>query len=215
MNPVQRLYRADTRRKTRFHDQKGNRLSARALLYTPRVFVEAVLRSTLDFRPAQPWISYRAAKAIARHLRPDSRVLEFGAGMSTVWFARRAGSVLSLEADPAWFARVETLLRKHGLDNVDLRQRTPATISDLHDVPDGTFDVVLVDGPSRAACVSAALPKLKPGGILYLDNTDDPAEGSAEAAVLAAVRQRGGESRYFTDYVPGQMTAVQGLLASL
>jgi precorrin-6B methylase 2 len=215
MNLVQRLYRADDRRKTRFHDQKGNRLSATGLLYTPRVFVEAVLRSMLGYRPVQPWISYRAASAIARELDRTSRVLEFGAGMSTRWFAMRSGSVLSLEADPRWLERVQVALSSKGLDNVELRLRTPDNIADLTGIADQSFDFVLVDGVSRHECVVAALPKLKPGGRLYLDNTDDPAERSAEAAVLAAVRERGGDARYFTDYVPGQMTAVQGLLARL
>lgn len=215
MNPLQRLYRADNRRKTRFHDQKGNRLSAAGLLYTPRVFVEAVMRSVFGYRPVQPWISYRAAVTIARDLDMASRVLEFGAGMSTPWFAARTGSVLSLEADPTWLARVKALLQKRGLDNVELRLRTPDNIADLDGIPDGSFDFVLVDGPSRDTCVTAALPKLKRGGRLYLDNTDDPAWRSAETTLLAAVRERGGEARYFNDYEPGQMTAVQGLLVRL
>ncbi len=215
MNPLQRLYRADDRRKTRFHDQKGNRLSAGGLLYTPRVFVEAVMRFAFGYRPVQPWISYRAAARIGRELDSTSRILEFGAGLSTPWFAARSGAVLSLEADPIWLERVTAMVQKRGLDNVDLRLRTAENIDDLGGVPDGSFDFVLVDGPSRSACVAAALPKLKRGGRIYLDNTDDPAWQSAEAILLAAVRERGGDAQYFTDYEPGQMVGVQGLLARL
>jgi predicted O-methyltransferase YrrM len=215
MNLIERLYRADDRRKTRFHDQKGNLLSPTALLYTPRVFVEAVMRSRLGYRPVQPWISYRAASAIARELDRNSRVLEFGSGMSTPWFALRSGSVLSLETDSQWLERVRAALAKRGLDNVDLRLRTPENVDDLTGIADESFDFALVDGVSRHECVVAAIPKVKRGGRLYLDNTDDPSERSTEAVLLDAVRERGGEVRYFTDYVPGQMTAVQGLLARL
>jgi len=215
VNLLDRLYRADKHRKTRFHDQKGNRLDAVGLLYTPRVFLEAVLRSVMDYRTTQPWISYRAAELIARMLNKQSRVIEFGSGMSTLWFAERSGSVVSIESDPFWLNKVEALLQQRGITNVDLRLRAPEEIADVDGIPDSTFDFVLVDGPSREACVVAALPKLRGGGSLYLDNTDDPATAPAEAELLGAVQQRGGEARYFTDYVPGQMTPVQGLLARL
>ncbi len=215
MNPVQRLYRADDRRKTRLHDQRGNRIDAAGLLYAPRVFVEAVLRSIIEYRPVQPWLSYRAAAEIARLLDKSSRVLEFGAGMSTPWFAARCGLVVSLESDPAWFKRVRNMLQRRGLDNAQVLLRSVEDYPNLGDFDTASFDFVLVDGPRRSACVSAALPKLKQGGYLYLDNTDDPSDPGAEEILLAAVSERHGQARYFTDFEPGQMAGVQGLLAHL
>ncbi|MBI5865098.1 MAG: hypothetical protein HZB38_11445 [Planctomycetes bacterium] len=38
--------------------------------------------------------------------------------------------------------------------------------------PDATFDVILVDGRARPACIQHAIPKLKPSGWLVLDNAD-------------------------------------------
>ena len=38
--------------------------------------------------------------------------------------------------------------------------------------PDYFFDLVLVDGRSRLACLRAAINKVKLGGILMLDNSD-------------------------------------------
>jgi hypothetical protein len=38
--------------------------------------------------------------------------------------------------------------------------------------PDYSFDLVLVDGRSRPACLRAAINKVKPDGILMLDNSD-------------------------------------------
>lgn len=215
MNPVQRLYRADDRRKTRFHDQKGNRLDAAGLLYTPRVFLETVLRAVFGYRPVQPWISYRAASTIASLLRHDSRVLEFGSGMSTVWFAERVASVVSIESDPVWFDRIQAVLAKRSLSNVDLRLRSLDDYANLDGMLDRSIDFVLVDGPLRLASVVAAVPKLRDGGSIYLDNTDDPAEHGAEQFLARAVAERGGHTRYFIDYVPGKITATEGLLARL
>jgi hypothetical protein len=39
--------------------------------------------------------------------------------------------------------------------------------------PDHMFDLVLVDGRARAACIRHALPKIRTGGYLMLDNSND------------------------------------------
>jgi hypothetical protein len=38
--------------------------------------------------------------------------------------------------------------------------------------PDSSFDIISVDGRSRNACIRAALKKLRPGGMLILDNSE-------------------------------------------
>lgn len=40
--------------------------------------------------------------------------------------------------------------------------------------PDATFDLVIVDGRARVNCAIRALPKVKPGGMLLLDDSDRP-----------------------------------------
>lgn len=46
-------------------------------------------------------------------------------------------------------------------------------ISTIDSHPDQTFDLVLVDGRARPACMEHALPKVKKGGYLVLDNSND------------------------------------------
>lgn len=38
--------------------------------------------------------------------------------------------------------------------------------------PDAFFDVVLVDGRARPSCFRQAIPKIKPGGLVVVDNTE-------------------------------------------
>jgi predicted O-methyltransferase YrrM len=40
--------------------------------------------------------------------------------------------------------------------------------------PDGYFDCVVVDGRSRPSCLAHALPKIRKGGIVVLDNSERP-----------------------------------------
>lgn len=55
-----------------------------------------------------------------------------------------------------------------GIKNVNFKNYASAI--DVY--PDEYFDVVMVDGRSRPACLKHAAPKLKKGGLLVLDNAD-------------------------------------------
>jgi len=47
-----------------------------------------------------------------------------------------------------------------------------AYASQIDSFPDGYFDLVLVDGRARPACIMHGAPKVRPGGMLVLDNAD-------------------------------------------
>jgi predicted O-methyltransferase YrrM len=158
---------------------------------------------------------------VAAILDHDARVVEFGSGMSTLWLARRAGFVLSVEDDAGWHDAVQAKLSRHRLGNVRLELRGERDYADLSGFPDRYFDFALVDGSARHDCVVAALAKLKPGGWLYLDNTDKDMTRPggdlrrAEAALLDAVDASGGDVRTFVDFAPGNFFVEQGMLARL
>src|ERR1700692_3986272 len=101
MNSVVRLFRGE-RRKTRLHDERGNLIDLRGVVYAPRALVGTIARKLFDFRPVRPWISYRAVEFLDQKITPDWRVIEFGSGMSPLWFARRCGFLHSIENDPRW-----------------------------------------------------------------------------------------------------------------
>lgn len=49
-----------------------------------------------------PWITYPALRLLERVVRPHFRVFEYGAGHSSLWWARRVREIVSVEHDPAW-----------------------------------------------------------------------------------------------------------------
>jgi predicted O-methyltransferase YrrM len=63
---------------------------------------------------SRPWITFAAARAVEEILRPDMRIFEFGSGGSTLFFAQRVASGVSVEHDPGWAARVQNALRAGG-----------------------------------------------------------------------------------------------------
>jgi SAM-dependent methyltransferase len=142
--------------------------------------------------PDHPWLAPDAIVWLEQHLCPDMRGFEWGSGRSTLWFAKRLAALTSIESDAAWFQEVTRRVRESGLTNVDLRHiplehpdaqtyafdysPLPANPAAILGFPDASLDFVVVDGWYRPVCARAALPKLKPGGILLIDNTnwDDP-----------------------------------------
>ncbi len=148
--------------------------------------------------PERPWIVPASIGWLRRRIRSDWSVLELGSGRSTVWFARRSGSVLSLEDNEYWYPRTRERLEELRMDNVDLRlRRVEEFPKEIAALPDDAFDLVVVDfleAPTltRVDALKPAMKKVRPGGYLLLDDSDRP--GYAEAYELLA----GWKERRFT-----------------
>ncbi len=131
-----------------------------------------------------PWLTVGAILALEQNvLQPDMRVMEFGSGGSTVFFARRVAHVFSLETNPDWAPQTRAGLKAAGVaEKVRLvcepLVRHAALVAAE---PDNSFDLVLVDHADptlraqripvdRLPLAEAALPKLRKQGWLVVDN---------------------------------------------
>ena len=121
-----------------------------------------------------PWFTPDAIAHLLPRLSRQTRVLEFGAGASTLWFAARCGRVESIEHQEEWARGVAESIRAAGLEEKAAVCHVPSEryAEEAGAFADESFDVVVVDGIRRADCVSAALPKLRPGGWLVIDNVN-------------------------------------------
>jgi len=138
--------------------------------------------------PDHPWLAPRAIAWLEQNLRPDMRGFEWGSGRSTLWFGRRLNTLVSVESNAGWFETVRQQVKNAGLDHVQVLHLElehpeaatyandytvlPAYVRAIDAVPDESLDFVVVDGWYRPVCALAALPKLKPAGLLLIDNTD-------------------------------------------
>lgn len=138
--------------------------------------------------PRRPWIAPAAIRLLRRTLTPSTRMIEWGSGRSTTWFAQRVGFLLSIESSAEWHARVSGWLAGGTRAEVDYRFE-PITAADraqepgppgrssryvlaVDDFADSSFDVALVDGELREACIEVLARKLKADGLLVLDNSN-------------------------------------------
>lgn len=155
-----------------------------------------------------PWWNLRATEQVAEFLasRPGARVFEWGSGASTLWLARRVAHVTSVEHDPLWALEIGEMLP----DNADLAVVQPFRVqgggpiagssrrgfsgldfSDYVLAIDETplqFDVIVVDGRAREACLVKAMSRLAPGGLIVLDNVERARYRKALAAVKGRIR---------------------------
>jgi hypothetical protein len=215
---IAKLTRGNRTNVHRLQDEKGNFIGiGRLARHLPKAALSTALRVVLRRRPVLPWISYDAIRAIEEFLQPSHDVLEFGSGMSTLWFARRARRVVSIESSEQWFRKVGDLLERYGCTNTE-RHLSDAR-SYAHQALSGRkFDVVLIDGDRRAECADRLSDLVRPGALIYLDNSDkdwnEPGGElrRAEQSVLAFAQRCDASIEYFTDFSPAQLFVQQGML---
>ncbi|MEO7262469.1 MAG: class I SAM-dependent methyltransferase [Jatrophihabitantaceae bacterium] len=139
-----------------------------------------------------PWWTYRAVDVVeawlSAHPKPV-RVFEYGSGASTLWLAKRADEVHSVEHHREFGEHLKASLAP--LANVDFRIVEPVRsdapvigsrkegaagldfagyVASIDDVP-GEFSLIVIDGRAREACLQRAQHRLSPGGVIVFDNT--------------------------------------------
>ena len=127
----------------------------------------------------EPWWNRRAIRYLSDRATPGSRVFEWGAGGSTIWLHERDLTVTSIENKRKWAQRV-----LERCPNADVRHIPGTTTGgkgfwdDYVDAIDRFenefFDIVIIDGMCREECAARAVPKVKPGGMIVVDDTDQP-----------------------------------------
>ncbi|MCW2541487.1 MAG: putative methyltransferase [Frankiales bacterium] len=138
-----------------------------------------------------PWWTYKAIDKVEDWLaaRPHPiRVFEYGSGVSTLWLAKRADEVHSVEHHVGFAESMQSSLEAAGVDllviaaTTSTDPRVPSAKpgyadSDFRDyvaaidgVP-GEFDLIAIDGRARQQCLEAAVPRLKRDGLIVFDNS--------------------------------------------
>lgn len=121
----------------------------------------------MDGEPV-PWMTYPALRYLDQLSFVGCDVLEWGSGNSTLYWSRRARTVMTVEHSPEWFASIEA--------QVDVDRVTCILATTAHDYVGAPgkrmFDVVVIDGIYRELCVEAAPGVLRDGGLLIVDDSD-------------------------------------------
>lgn len=200
-----------------FKTHTGSRAPYRSYLKFVYVLYLAVKRKYLNQYPEMPWIPFSAISKLNSLIKSDWKVLEIGAGMSTLWLSNRAEKVISIEADLDWYNNLATIISNKKIRNIDLQYKWVAEeMADFSNFPDNYFDLIYIDGGPREWCCNSAKAKIKNGGYIYLDNSDNQSLSENGADVLRAfVNNDQNKIDLFIDFVPGNIMVNEGLLVCM
>ena len=142
-----------------------------------------------------PYLTPSSIYRLDELLKPSFVVMEFGAGGSTLFFAKRCMKVISVESSQNWIHSLTNEAKTLNLGNVQFYNYTKKELlfEFLKTIENNSLDVLLIDtddygytdldcdnisaqteSRSRDILTELALPKLKQSGIYILDNYDRP-----------------------------------------
>ena len=150
------------------------------------------------------WLTQFAMEYLQQTVQSTHVIFEFGGGGSTLYFCKHAQAVHTVEDHPDWFKTLSETINQKGYTNWSghfvpsepyngMHSRNPGNpdhfmsgasgmeqlsfekyATTINQYPDQFFDWVLVDGRARPSCMKQAIPHIKSGGYLVLDNSDRP-----------------------------------------
>jgi len=118
-----------------------------------------------------PWLTYPAIDFLSLRLPRLELVFEYGSGNGTLWWATKAERVRAVENDAVWYERMRKIIPMNVdlyLEDLDTQSRYEEKIL----VQDCQYDVIVIDGRRRNKCMIQSLKRIKPNGVIVLDNSD-------------------------------------------
>lgn len=162
-----------------------------------RPFLKLYYKSFKKVKGPTPWTSPASIEIFENFLDTTKTGFEWGSGSSTVFLAKKLKNLVSVEHNKKWFEKVSGQIKKDKLTNIDYHfvevnypekhldkdgfevaftekqiQAYKAYYSLIDRYADDYFDLILIDGRARVKCGEHAVPKLKSGGLLVLDNSE-------------------------------------------
>ena len=116
----------------------------------------------------EPWYASGAADWLEKQITDGWDVLEYGGGASSVWYDKRVFLTITAEDDPLY--------------RVIIKEQSPEVIlvgSDYQ--PTRQFDLIAIDGKDRVETIARVRDFVKPGGLLLLDNSEEPRLAAAHS----------------------------------
>lgn len=117
-----------------------------------------------------PWFNYPSIEFIRQFDLKSKTVFEWGSGNSSLFFADRCKSILSIESDAQWYNFVKTNLRPN---------QTVKLITDSNQYAAAMtqpYDIVIIDGNIRRECINRSMDLLRKAELIILDNANWYAE---------------------------------------
>lgn len=118
-----------------------------------------------------PWVTYSFIDFIKERIRKEHSVFEFGSGNSTLFYAKFAKNVVSVEHDKAWLDKIKaTAPANSEMIYSELVYGGEYCRTPLNDGK--KFDMIIVDGRDRVNCCKNSINALTANGVIVLDDSE-------------------------------------------
>lgn len=118
-----------------------------------------------------PWVTYGFIDFISDRLNKNMDIFEYGSGNSTLWYAKKVNTVVSVEHDKKWFEAIKKNMPNNA--NINYEELVyNGNYSKFSSNLNKKFDVIIVDGRDRVNCVKNAIKNLKESGVIVLDDSE-------------------------------------------
>lgn len=116
-----------------------------------------------------PWYTYPAVEYIKQFDLSDRVIFEYGAGYSSLHYAKRCKKITSVEDNREWFEVIKP--RAPANCEILCPESPEKYVQAINNYPH-LFDIIIIDGSHREQCCEVALSKVRDNGMIILDNSD-------------------------------------------
>lgn len=119
-----------------------------------------------------PWMNYPMISFLEERVPAGLTIFEYGCGFGTLWWAKKAKRVVTVEHNKIWY---ESML-KNLPDNVRAIFRPLETGGEycktVAQIQNVQFNIIIIDGRDRVNCALHCAPSLADDGVIIFDDTD-------------------------------------------
>jgi hypothetical protein len=145
-----------------------------------------------------PWVTYSFVDFIRDRIDSSHRIFEFGSGNSTLFYAKYAGKVVSVEHNKAWFDKIYTN-KPANSELIFCELKIDGNYCRIPQTYPERFHIIIIDGRDRINCARQCLSALTNDGVVVLD--DSERDHYKEAIVF--LKEKGFKEIPFTGISPG------------
>lgn len=116
-----------------------------------------------------PWYTYPAIEYLNQLDFSGREIYEYGAGNSSLFWARKAKYVTSVENDRNWYLSIQK--NQHKNQQLLLIENEKDYVNSILQ-KNRKYDLIIIDGEWRYACAKIAVQCLEARGLIILDNSD-------------------------------------------
>lgn len=123
-----------------------------------------------------PWYTYPCIDFLRFRCYKWKKVLEFGGGQSTLWWARRAMHIITFEGDKSWYEKIKSKMPANVelyLVSMENPEKCASDVKRILDSrKDDKFDVIVIDGLFRFEMIDIAKKVMADSGVIICDNAE-------------------------------------------